>query len=780
MVLRRGDILRNRYTVKKIIKPGEKSNIYLVEDSHLMKEWVLKEFTIEVENPHLLKTSFKKFERQVALLAGLKHPGIPEFVDHFVLDNTQYLVMEYVPGKSLADVLEETFHPMYEPDVLKIGIQLAGTLHYLHKQSSPIIFRDLKPSNIMITPDFKVKLIDFNLGRYFTHFKDIRRKKSGTPGYAPPEQIGRDVYNEQTDIYALGAILHQLITLRDPTDLPNVFKFPTPSSINVRVSGELDKIITRATAYKAADRYFSVLEMKRELEALLKQWEVKNQGRPAKKGFSKESAGKRHRVKFATPPGLESLDEKTPSKIGSFTRKTITRYIVAAVVLILVIFAGVQVYRLVTSGQNQRIKNTVESPFANVRNKRILKYREKGIELYKKGSSSGDTAQLASAVNYLTKVVSAHPTDVESQVYLQNLYVLLKKQPHARVAVILSLSGDDFESGSQILAGVALAQSLHNKKGEGLPLLVEIFDDKSSLEEAIKIAVKLSKRKDLLAVIGPIRSPFLFNTSAFFEEAKIVQIAPTAVCADKENLGDYIFRIAGNGKNLGIYMAKFAVDELGLKRLALVYDPAQSYSKPVGDVFRKTVEEMGKATVETFEVSLDSMDYSDAIEELKKFHPDGVFFVAYQMHQAKFARQLKEAGVKTVHLATSAAYSDQLINLGGRAVEGLIFDTYFFPGLGTDTAGKFVKLYREKYDGVDPNFRSALAYDSVLVVSRALERGIKTPEELKRFIREVLGKEVKLSGSTGSLSCDKYGRRENANLIPLTVKHGKFVLYKKK
>ncbi len=788
-MLDRGNLLQNRYTIKRIIKAGKLSNVYLVEDSQLIKEWVLKEFLIKIENPRLMELALRNFEKEVAILASLKHTGIPEIVDYFTENGRQYLVMEYIPGKSLDKILEETFHPMYEPEVVNIGVQIAAILYHLHRQIPPIFFRKLIPSHIMITPGGKVKLIDFDLGRHFKPFKDIRRKKSGTPGYAPPEQIAQNIVNEQTDIYALGAILHQMITLRDPSELSNVFKFPDITTLNPKATPALAKIISKATAYKPSERYFSALEMKRDLDALKKEWEahissdipIKRENSQKPRSSSK-GAKALPTTEITLPPELTSSSRSTSPKkanlFKSFLRKPVWFKIATlagiSFLVTLIVLGIFKIYHW-----NKKPKNTVESPYALVKDRRILEYRKKGIELYKEGKKTSDTVKLASAVNYLTKVVSAHPTDVISQVYLQNSYVLLKNDKYVKVAALLSLTGDDFESGAQMLAGIGLAQALHNKSDKGPPIFVEVCDDESSLEKAVQIAAKLSKRKDLLAVIGPIRTPFLLNTSALLNEAKIVQIAPTGVCAGVENLGRYIFRIMGGGRNIGINMADIALRKLGLKRIVLLYDPAQGYSKAIADIFYQEAQRIGGAEIKRIQVSLDSKSYKKAVEEIKKYKPDGIFFVAYHMHQAKLAKELKKAHVRAVHLAPVAAYSIQLINQGGKAVEGIIFNSFFFPEITGGEGEKFVKLYREKYGGVYPNFRAAAAYDAMRVVSLGVEHGATTPRELLIFIRKELKKEM-VFGATGKLSFDEYGRREEINFFPMTVKNGKFTLYKPK
>ncbi len=343
----------------------------------------------------------------------------------------------------------------------------------------------------------------------------------------------------------------------------------------------------------------------------------------------------------------------------------------------------------------------------------------------------------------------------------------------------MSITGENFEAGRQMLAGIGLAQENHNKKEDIPPVVVEVYDDKSSLSEAVALATEVSKNDGLLAVIGPVRSSFLLNTAPFFEKSKIVQVAPTAVCSDLENLGSYIFRSSGDGRYLGKKMGEFSVNELGLKRIAVIYDQFDPYSSINGKIFLNTVKELKKSDTKELHLSLEETDYSPVVDELKEYHPDGVFFVGYHQHQAKLAKKMKEAGIKTIHLATVATYSNQLITQGGDSVEGLTFQSFFFPESPFETQKNFTKEYLQKYGGVTPNFRSAMAYDSMLVISEAIVKGAETPTELADYIKEELKISDKLLGATGVLSFDKNGCREEISLIPISVQNGQFKLYNK-
>lgn len=778
-VLKKGDVLKNRYTVKEIISQGELANVYLVEDSQLLKEWVLKEYILPMKNPRQIDRSVQRFERDIMILAGLKNSGIPEFVDHFSIVDRQYLVMEFVQGRTLEKILEETFQPMYEPDVLKLGIQLAGIIAFLHKQSPPIILGDLKPSHIVITPDNHVKLIDFGICKHFSIIGDIQSRKPGTPGYAPPEQFGQNILDERSDIYALGAILHQLLTLRNPAKLPNMFKFPPISQTNPRVSSIFEGIIDKATRYNPSERYYNALDMKREMEELLSK-RGKTSNPPLERTVSKANTQKNlDSSTIFSSPELKAMEMSPHRETKESRRMPNKNILVITVIFLFVVLSGLTGYYFISKNREKdsQVKNTLESPFAEVKDHRILEIREEGLSHYIKGIETKDKNELALAISNLRKVITAHPTDAVSQIYLENAQILMQGRPYLKIAALLSLTGENFEAGMQILSGLSVAQSQHNNHSKDKKLFIEIFDNKSQLDETIKLASTLSGRDDLFAVIGPIRSPFLSSTAPFFNESEITQISPTGSSPELENLGEFTFRTAGDGRDLAFHMAETAVNDLKLNKLAVVFDPTQSYSKFLGEIFYKDVQEKG-AKAKVFHTPLDAEDFTPILKDIKNYKPDGIFFVAYHNQQGRFAKQMTKLGMKAAHLSTTSVYSDQLISEGGKSVEGIILNSYFYPDEEDKRAAEFLKLFYEKYPNVHPNFRAAVAYDSLRAVSAAINNGVETPKALAHFLKHELGKSIFLEGVTGSIEFDEFGRRNKLNLMILTVHKGKFVKYR--
>jgi serine/threonine protein kinase len=231
--------------------------------------WALKEMRppddISADD---LADNRRMFMQEAELLSKLSHPNLPVVADFFEYQGRPVLVMEFVPGQTLEERVRDANAPLLEQDVLRYGIQTAQVLHYLHTRTPPIIYRDLKPTNIMVTPDGVLKLIDFGVARTYKEKKSKDTVAMGSAGYAPPEQYGKGQTDARSDVYALGATLLHLMTALPPIPLQP----PEPDSIhkiNPSVDRQTEQIIIRAMALVPTDRYASAAEFEKALRTRL-------------------------------------------------------------------------------------------------------------------------------------------------------------------------------------------------------------------------------------------------------------------------------------------------------------------------------------------------------------------------------------------------------------------------------------------------------------------------------------------------------------------------------
>ncbi len=261
--LKTGTVLENRYVIEGVLGIGGMSVVYKGRDTRfkdVTRFCAIKEMFQSSPDSQTRLLSLKNFEREAGLLATLNHPAIPKVYDFFEEAGRAYLVMELIEGHDLETVLEKANGPLDEQQVGRWAIQICDVLNYLHgHEPEPIIFRDLKPSNMIVTPTDRIVLIDFGIARVFTR-TDKKGTMIGTEGYSPPEQY-RGIAEARGDVYALGATLHHLLTNIDPRlETPFTFGDRPIRQLNPSVSPEVEAIVMKSLEYDMANRWGSAAE----------------------------------------------------------------------------------------------------------------------------------------------------------------------------------------------------------------------------------------------------------------------------------------------------------------------------------------------------------------------------------------------------------------------------------------------------------------------------------------------------------------------------------------
>lgn len=266
--LQSGSVLANRYAIQEVIGVGGMGSVYRARDLHfpnVLKLVAVKEMINQARDLVVRQTIVQNFEREANILVTLSHPSIPRIFDYFSHEERSYLVIEYVHGKDLEEILNESSTFFSEEQVISWAIELCDVLSYLHNHKpEPIIFRDMKPSNVMVNHNNHIVLVDFGIAKVFKSGQ--KGTMIGTEGYSPPEQY-RGEASPQADIYALGATLHHLLTRSDPRlEPPFTFMDRPIRKANPSISLELEAVINTALQYNPADRFPTAEAMK---EALL-------------------------------------------------------------------------------------------------------------------------------------------------------------------------------------------------------------------------------------------------------------------------------------------------------------------------------------------------------------------------------------------------------------------------------------------------------------------------------------------------------------------------------
>lgn len=268
-------LLHNRYAIDRKLAQGGQSAVYLARDTLDGNiERAIKEMSESNLSAEERQKAVNDFMREARMLYNLNHPALARVYDIFVEESKYFLVMEYVPGHNLEDeMVVVRKEPLEWELVVGWGIALCGVLAYLHAQQPPIIYRDLKPANVMLRPDQTIKLIDFGIARWLHPLRLTDTMQLGTDGYAPLEQYS--AHSEpRSDIYALGASLYHLMTGRVPEAAPlrTAGRTLTPiRAVNPRVPEAVERVIHQALNLQANDRFATDSAMRDALEWALRQ-----------------------------------------------------------------------------------------------------------------------------------------------------------------------------------------------------------------------------------------------------------------------------------------------------------------------------------------------------------------------------------------------------------------------------------------------------------------------------------------------------------------------------
>ncbi|HEY0756041.1 MAG TPA: serine/threonine-protein kinase [Ktedonobacteraceae bacterium] len=266
------ELSTGRYKIERPVAAGGMGAVYRAIDVRFNRPCAVKEMLDDFQNDGDRVQAVEWFTREATLLLDLNHPCIPRVRDFFVEEGRHYLVMDFIEGRTLGDVLEKEGNiagvngarGVSEARARSWAQQVCSVLSYLHRQSPPIIFRDLKPSNVMVTDKDEIKLIDFGIARTF---QQSPRSSTiiMTIGYAPPEQLhGRP--EPRSDLYALGATIHRVLTHHDAANnKPTIFHFPLLRALRPDVSMAFEQVIAKALDGNIEQRWASAADMERAI-----------------------------------------------------------------------------------------------------------------------------------------------------------------------------------------------------------------------------------------------------------------------------------------------------------------------------------------------------------------------------------------------------------------------------------------------------------------------------------------------------------------------------------
>jgi eukaryotic-like serine/threonine-protein kinase len=253
-----GSVVEGKYEILKLIGQGGMSKVYLAMDKRLNKQWAVKEIEKKARDKNN-EIIFQSAIAEANMIKKLDHPSLPRIVDIIEYEDFIYVIMDYIEGEPLSKILDE-YGAQPQDLVIDWAKQICEVLDYLHTCTPPIIYRDMKPANVMLKPDGNLKLIDFGIAREYKEQNLADTVSLGTKGYAAPEQFGgKGQTDPRTDVYCLGVTLYHLVTGQNPCEPP--YELYPIRHWNPQLSGGLERIIQKCTQLNPEDRYQSCAEL---------------------------------------------------------------------------------------------------------------------------------------------------------------------------------------------------------------------------------------------------------------------------------------------------------------------------------------------------------------------------------------------------------------------------------------------------------------------------------------------------------------------------------------
>jgi eukaryotic-like serine/threonine-protein kinase len=710
-----------RYVIKKMLGQGGMGAALLATDKRVNnKAVVIKELVSDSSDPDKIKEDERNFKQEMMTLAALRHPLIPAVTDSFEESLRYFMVQDYVEGENLEECMERTRQPMKEREALGYASQVLDVLEYLARRTPPIVHRDIKPANIIISEeDKRAHLVDFGIARADV-VKNARRKQTsalGTPGYAPPEQYQGNA-DPRSDLYALGATLHHLMTNRDPRDYPP-FSYPPARTVNPQLSPEVEQLLAKATNNDVTQRYQSAIAMKRDVDAILyKRFgvsgsidsytlgtsgpmpAVSSTGAYAAAG-QPTLANQPTRVQSPiTPlPPVAGQQTQSPYQPGLYAlpqqrRKSnvgLNFFLLILVVVLLFAF-GFGAYNYFqhrgtatgnsntpTSGATSNIPASGIGVMQAPNGESIgisngifpFDTSRPGSDSMKQAAQSFQAGDKSSAETLWNQAAQTDTSNAEAWIYLEDQTVLDSGAPYVDIVVATMLTGDKgtISVGHDDLQGAYVAQKTFND-GHLLPNGVQvrllIANSGSQTTFATPVAqeiVQLEKSDShFVGVMGWPFSSRVVQVLSTLTPAQIPMVSQTA-SSDSLTGKPYFFRVAPPNITQGVIGAHYAETTLHATRVALFVDNSDPYSQTLAKAFSDQFTKDGGTIVktETYKVSKPD-NFVQLINDAETSNPNLIYFSGYAA----------DASVLLTDLPTSGPFAtlqvmggDALYELGG-------------------------------------------------------------------------------------------------------------------
>jgi serine/threonine protein kinase len=799
-MLQPGHLLGNRYQVIKALGQGGQSNVYLIQDTRLKgKKWVAKEMVAQYTDPKDQAQAKVHFEREAQLLATLDHPNLPKVTDFFTEAGKHYLIMEYVAGEDLGSLLQKRQKPFSEEEVAGWAIQIATVLYYLHKQNPPVVFRDIKPSNIMLEGGM-AKLIDFGIARLFNPTKKGDTLRIGSPGYSPPEQYSGQT-DPRSDIYSLGVTMHHLLTNQDPSRTQTPFKIPPIKAFNPKVSPKMIYIVEKATQMDPDKRYQNALELKNDLKEIIAGGKtqltplppgamtvpqphgmtipvtpqvttgtVPVQGTQIPAVVRTEEDKSQDQSAAQSPQGQAQTGQVSPTQQGPVKKGSFIGFLGTMLTLAIIVGSIYLLFMLLT-GRIQLpdivSKLLPKKPVPIATSKPVGNDPlDKGIAFYEKG-------QYRDAINELEKARERDKKSPVALMYLNNALIKEAKSEYINIGIFISspssgstpaqsptaksdTSGNDLSNYNTFLSGAVLAQQRVNFEGgiKGKQIILNLYtlSGEQKKDEFIISSVFNNNPVAVLADLGENSLKSVKKTA----EMKKTPVLTYAPMKEDNNSSVLSFSLSRKAETQALlqYVVKSKISPV-----SIVY--SMSTPTDITDVFLKQMYP-GLKISGTYSYQPDKMNLEKTISDLKKKPQAGIITLGQEPDILFLISSIRKAGIKTKIYLPSYLSTPELIDRLKIKEPNLVgINTLYYWPENYNTAN-FMGLYQDAYDKSQPDIKSSYSYDFVWLITFA---GRKTSPESEKILTFLTKDEAnkKFEGVLGSLKI-KYEPKTSSSI----------------
>lgn len=635
-----------RYVIRQVLGQGGMGAALLATDKRLdSKQVVIKELVSDNNDPARLKEDELNFKREVVTLAHLDHPLIPNVTDNFEENSRFFMVQEYIEGENLEDRIDRLKQPMNERDVLIYASEILDVLDYLSQQTPPIVHRDIKPANIVISSkDRKAHLVDFGIARADVARNAKRKQTSalGTPGYAPPEQYQGNA-DPRSDLYALGATLHHLLTNRDPRNY-QPFNYPPVRTFNPQLAPETESVLVRALQNDIGQRYQSASAMKSDIDQIL----YKRFGIASGSLSGYTSSGTMSAITLPatggsavnapvftggpsrpqTPPLPPPMPNTPPTLQPTFfppvqqprqshAGRNFLLFLVALILIGAVAFGAYSLTRRgggtaggtptvgvssngigVTKAADGEYIGISDGTFAFDTSRPDGSLKQQAAAALKNGNTS-------QAQGLFQQAISTETNDPEALIYQENQKVLAAGGLHVTIVVATMLTGANTGVGRDDLQGAYVAQKTYNDgsllNGIGVVLLIANAGSQSSNAPAVAQQIVQVAKADptIIGVMGWPFSSYVANTVNIFKAAKIPMVSQTASSDLFTGISPYFFRVCASNKAQGIAGARYVEQRLRARTAIVFTDPLNAYTSSLANDFATQFQADGQTILAT-------------------------------------------------------------------------------------------------------------------------------------------------------------------------------------